>query len=375
MVKKKLKIGRVIIAILILLIILACICVGIFFYELSPVDKKGSEISYIVESGSSVSEIYEDLESKNLIRNALIMKIYTKILGSANIEAGEYNLSPSMKAKEIYEVLTGGGKNTRATAKLTLKEGENIRDLGSELEKITDAKITKNALIEKLKDTEYLDTLINEYWFITDEIKDKDIYYSLEGYLFPNTYEIFKDSSVEEVIGKMLDETDKQLTKYKDEIEASDYSVHELLTLASIIELESPNSTTLDEETSTNESDRKTIAGIFTNRLNNNWSLGSCVTTYYAFGINMGDRDLTNTELNDCSSNKYNTRCTSFIGLPVGPIGNSGIKSIEAALNPAETDYYYFLSDKNGKVYYSKTLQEHDRIGSELRANGQMLYN
>lgn len=375
MVKKKLKIGRVIIAILILLIILACTCIGIFFYELSPVDKKGSEVSYLVESGATVSGIYEDLESKNLIRSALFMKIYTKILGSANIEAGEYNLSPSMKAKEIYEVLTGGGKNTRATAKLTLKEGENIRDLGSELEKITDAKITKNALIEKLKDTEYLDTLINEYWFITDEIKNKDIYYSLEGYLFPNTYEIFKDSSVEEVIGKMLDETDKQLTKYKDEIEASDYSVHELLTLASIIELESPNSTTLDEETSTNESDRKTIAGIFTNRLNNNWSLGSCVTTYYAFGINMGDRDLTNTELNDCSSNKYNTRCTSFIGLPVGPIGNSGIKSIEAALNPAKTDYYYFLSDKNGKVYYSKTLQEHDRIGSELRANGQMLYN
>ena len=216
--------------------------------------------------------------------------------------------------------------------------------------------------------------MIDKYWFLTDEIKNNDIFYSLEGYLFPNTYEFFKDATIEDIISKMLNETERQLNPYKTDIEESKYSVHEILTLASIIELESPNSKTLDDEDDSKESDRKTIAGIFVRRIEENDSLGSCVTTYYAFDIPMGSRDLKLSELNDCT-NKYNTRCTSRIGFPPGPVGNAGIKSIEATIKPNKTDYYFFLSDKNGKIYFSKTEAEHNRIGSELRANGQMLYN
>ena len=371
MVNKKLKIGRIILAMFILIMILGCASIGIFFYEISPIDKNGIETTYIIESGTTINGIYEDLEDKKIIRSALFMKIYTKFLGTPNIEAGEYKLSPSMKAKEIYDILKGGGKSTRETFSLTFREGKSVRDLIKLISDNTD--ITKEEILMKLKDEEYLNSLIDKYWFLTDEIKNKDIFYSLEGYLFPNTYEFFKDSSLEEIISKMLDETGKQLTPYKADIEKSNYSVHEILTLASIIELESPNSKTLDEETDTKESDRKTIAGIFTRRLEDNDSLGSCVTTYYAFDVPMGSRDLKLSEINDCD-NKYNTRCTTRVGLTPGAVGNAGIKSIEAAIKPNKTDYYFFLSDKDGKIYFSKTNAEHERIGRELRENGQMLY-
>lgn len=361
MVKRKLKLGRVFVALFLLILLIACTGVGVFFYELSPVDKSKENITYEVKSGTTVNEIFEDLESKKIIRSALFMKIYSKLNHGLSVDAGEYTISSGMSSREIFDVLGGDATSSRETVTLVFREGRNVRDLIKLLE--TQFGIKKEDVLSKLKDEEYLDSLISKYWFLTDEIKDKDIYYSLEGYLFPDTYLVYKDASVEEILTKMLDETGKKLEKFKSDIENSSYSVHEILTLASIVELESSN-----------KSDRKEIAGVFTNRLKDKWSLGSCVSTYYAFDINMGDRDLNMSEIADCS-NKYNTRCTTFIGLPVGPIGNPGLDSIEATISPSETDYYYFLSDKDGNTYFSKTQAEHDRKGRELRANGQMLYN
>lgn len=361
MVKKKLNIKRVLMVLIILFLIFLCLGIGVFFYELSPIEKNAKTETYVVESGKSVYQIYEDLENKNYIRSALFMKLYSKLVGTQSISAGEYEINSSMSSRKIYDILAKGGKSNAEIVTITFREGKNVRDfinlLGSE------TNISESDVLNKLSDVNYLDSLISKYWFLTDDIKNEDIYYSLEGYLFPNTYEIYKDASLEDIITKMLDETDRQLSKIKSQIEESSYSVHELLTLASIVELEASN-----------KSDKKTIAGVFTNRLNDNWSLGSCVSTYYAFKINMGDRDLLLSEIEDCN-NPYNTRCTSLIGLPVGPIGNAGIESIEAALNPEETDYYYFLSDKYGNTYFSHDEEEHDRKGRELRENGEMLYN
>lgn len=112
----------------------------------------------------------------------------------------------------------------------------------------------------------------------------------------------------------------------------------------------------------------KKIAGVFINRLNNNWSLGSDVTTYYAAKVNLADRDLTNAEINNCN-NKYNTRC-SGISLPVGPICNPLVTVITDVLNPEKSEYYYFVSDKNKKIYYSKTLNEHEETIRNLKKEG-----
>ena len=169
MVKRKLRVGRVLVLIFILILLLCSVCAGIFFYELSPLDKGGKETTYIVESGSTVNGIYEDLESKNIIRSAFFMKIYTKFLGGLEVEAGEYKLSASMKAKDVFDALNSGAKSTKEVFSLTFREGKSVRDLIKLIEDNTD--ITEEEILSKLKDETYLDSLISKYWFITEEIK------------------------------------------------------------------------------------------------------------------------------------------------------------------------------------------------------------
>ena len=155
----------------------------------------------------------------------------------------------------------------------------------------------------------------------------------------------------------MLDNTDKKLKKYESSFANSKYSIHEILTLASIVELESVGN------------DRAGVAGVFFNRLNIKQTLGSDVTTYYGAKIDMNERDLTQAELT--SINGYNTRVSSMAGkLPIGPICNPSVLSVEAVLNPTKSDYYYFVADKNKKVYYTKNYNEHLAIIKKLKSEG-----
>ena len=151
---------------------------------------------------------------------------------------------------------------------------------------------------------------------------------------------------------------EKVLEEYKEKIDASDLNVHEILTLASIVEMESVHT-----------EDRKDVASVVYNRLDRNMAIQSDVTTYYAFKVDMGERDLYQKELD--TYNPYNTRGPNMEGkLPVGPISSVSKSSIEAAINPNKTDYLFFVADKNGKVYFSKTSSEHNQIISELRTKG-----
>ena len=208
-----------------------------------------------------------------------------------------------------------------------------------------------------LKDKEYLNSLINKYWFLSKEILNDNIYYSLEGYLYPSTYYFgSKDTTVEVIIETMLDEMERQLADYKNNINNNANSFHKILTLASIVELEG---VTLE--------DRKNIARVFYNRLDSNMNLGSDVTTYYGALIDMGDRDLYSSEINSC--NDYNTRCATFKTLPISPICNPSMDSILAALEPINNDYYYFVADKNRKVYFSNNINEHNNTIAKLKNN------
>ena len=156
----------------------------------------------------------------------------------------------------------------------------------------------------------------------------------------------------------MLDKMDTVLTPYKDEIKESDYSVHEILSLASVVELEAKN-----------EEDRAGVADVFINRLNKKMALQSDVTTYYALKIDMSERDLTANELE--TKNPYNTRSTTMNGkIPVGPICMVSESSIKAILEHDDTDNLFFVADKNGKVYFSKTNAEHEKKIKELKDSG-----
>ena len=152
------------------------------------------------------------------------------------------------------------------------------------------------------------------------------------------------------------------LDDYKEEIEASKYSIHELLTLASIVEVEGSTS-----------DDRAGVAGVFYNRLNSGWSLGSDATTYYAAKIDFSERDLYMSEINDI--NAYNTRPAAMAGkLPVGPICSPSQESIEAVLHKEDHDYYYFVADKNGKIYYNKTSSGHLQTIKEIKEAGNWIW-
>ena len=279
---KAVTIIKISIATIIVLLIVAVIAIfGLYNSYLKAYDSNDKTTFEIeIPAGSTYYSIGDILYENKLIRSKTIYRIYLKLNPPATeLKAGLYTVSRSMDLKTIISTLEAGGIYVNPDEiTITFREGLNMRGIAKVIAQNTNN--TEEDVFKLLKDKSYIDSVIDKYWFITDEIKDDEIYYPLEGYLFPNTYNFTnKDVTVEEIFGVMLDEMDKQLTPLKADLEKSKYTVHEILTLASIIELEALNA-----------SDRKNVAGVFYNRLNAYMSLGSDVTTYYAAGIDMGER-------------------------------------------------------------------------------------
>ncbi len=349
---KKLALGFT----LLFFLVLFGICYFGYQYFTSPVDKNAKPIEFIVEEGDTFTSIAEDLKEKKLIKNVFFYKIYLKIKKPSSIKIGTYEVSGKMSLDQLIEKLSSTDIKDESIS-ITFPEGKNMRFIAKTIAENTNN--TEDDVYNILKDDVYLNSLIQNYWFIDESIKNKEIYYSLEGYLYPDTYQFKnKEVDVQTIFNTMLDNMEKKLRAYQSVIEESKYSFHEILTLASMVELEA----------STTE-DRRGVAGVFYNRLNSRMSLGSDVTTYYAAKVDMGERDLYKSELND--ANAYNTRSSSLAGkLPVGPICNPEITSIEAALYPTESNYYYFVADKNKKVYFSRNSKEHNETIAELKSEG-----
>lgn len=347
---------KVVIIIAIILVAILLI-IGTYRILTMPVSKNIIEKQVEIPMGSGTSKIAEILKNNNLIRSKTAFKVYVKLNKISNFQAGTYYLKESMNLKEITEMLQTGKMYDPNQITITYLEGKPMWWLAKTISEKTNN--TEEDVYDVLKNEEYIDKLIDKYWFITDEIKNKNIYYSLEGYLFPDTYAISNaDAKVEEIFEKMLDRMEEVLEPYKQKIDDNKYTIHQLLTLASIVETEGMY-----------REDRLNIASVFYNRLERNMSLGSCVTTYYSVKINMGDRDLYQKEIN--AANPYNTRGPGMEGkLPVGPISSISKISLDAVINPIETDYLFFVSDKNGKLYFTKTNAEHEQMIDELQSKG-----
>ncbi len=340
-------------------LLLIVVIAGFIFYNssLSPVGSKDDVVSFEVKSGMTTKDIIAELHKDGLVKNEFTSYLYVKLNKVNTLQAGTYNLNKGMSFKEIVDII-GKGDAIDDSISLTFIEGKRVKKFAETISKKYN--YTEEEILNKWKDKEYLNKLIDKYWFITDEILNDSIYYPLEGYLYPDTYKFAKDATIENITEKLLDTMGGYLDPYKDSIGNNEYvnTVHKILTLASIVELEGAKS-----------DDRAGIAGVFFNRLAGGWNLGSDVTTYYAAQIDFSDRDLTQAELE--AVNAYNTRSSSMAGkLPVGPICNLNIESIKAVLNPKETDYYFFVADKNGKTYFSKTNAEHSAIITDLKNKG-----
>lgn len=355
---KKLGVNKIILIICAIVIAILIIFIVASDYYLSPVNKKSEEIiKFEIINGTGKNKIADDLEKAGLIKNATVFKIYIKLNSNKELYAGTYNLSKSMSVNEIIDTLHKNKSLETEVIQVTFIEGKRLTDYAKVIENKFGYKA--DDVISYADSDEFVNKMISTYDFITEDIKQDGIYHPLEGYLFADTYDFKKNATIDEILNKMIYTMGKKLEVYKDDINVSKFSVHELLTLASIVELEGANS-----------DDRAGVAGVFYNRIEAGWTLGSDATTYYAVNKDFS-KDLTNNNLKSC--NKYNTRSEntcSFTGLPIGPIDSPSLNSINAVMEPEEHDYYYFVADKNKKTYFAKTYKEHTQTVSQLRKDG-----
>jgi UPF0755 protein len=236
---------------------------------------------------------------------------------------------------------------TQAEVTITILPGWDLREIGDYLEKqgvasSTDFLAVVGKSAYNYKTAREVSPVVKGDWKVT---VDKPNYVSYDGYLAPDTYRIFKNATVEEIVQKLIDERDDQFTDqmYSD-IEKSGRTFFEVLTMASILE----------REVRTSE-DRKIVADLFWRRYDQNWALQADSTVHYAVGKN--GTVFTSAEDRD-SLSPWNTY--RYPGLPIGPISMPSLDSIMAAIYPKSNDYWYFLTDGKGVVKYGKTLEEHN---------------
>lgn len=312
----------------------------------SPED--AAEVIFVVESGNSLTRVANNLEANNLVRNRTVFKYYCDFLGySQKIQAGEYTLSRQMTIDEIANKLTtGDGKPIART--ITVIPGKTIEDIAADLFE-SGAITSKEEFLALCKtgaefaNYDYIDKVIK-----TPNSGQRK--YMLEGYLAPNTYEVYTNATSKDIINTLLKQTNIVLTSDDyDRAEQLGYSIDQIITLASMIEKEAKSA------------DFARVSAVFHNRLRQNMKLQSDVTIHYITGVRK--MALKNSDL--AIESPYNTYQNT--GLPLGPVCNPSPAAIQAALYPDESfiaeNYLYFCStDLNtGALYFSKTLEEHQR--------------
>jgi len=330
--KKKKKKGKIF---LFLLALLLAASYFYYWYSLNiPVSGDKQIKNFIVDAGWGSAKISQELKKNGLIRNPLIFQFYAWKNGiSSRLQDGEYFLSQNLNLKEIAQILSRGAGATKEIT-LTFIEGWNNNEIAFYLEQKGIAKpVDFLAVVQKKAD----------WWDNYDFLNSRPKFADLEGYLFPDTYRFYRDSSISDIAKKLLDNFGEKLTfDLREEIKRQNKTIHEILTVASIIE----------KEVST-DSDRKIVADIFYKRLRAGMPLQADSTVNYATG-----KGVTRASAGDIKiDSPYNTY--KYKGLPPGPICNPGMSAILAAIYPTKNDYWYFLTAPDGKVIYSKTHDEH----------------
>ena len=320
-------------------------------YLAPPDGENHQEIAFSVESGQSLTRVANNLEAAGLIRNRTVFKYYCDFAGMGQkIQSGSYMLKPSMTMSEIAEQLTTGDGNP-IVRDITLIPGWTIEEFAASL-------VEKGVLTDS---QEFLDlckrgTSFADYYYIADVMTSKNVAqrkYVLEGYLAPNTYEIYVTATAEEIIRKLLSQTDRVFpVEYQNRADELGMTMDQVITLASLIPKEAKD-----------EDFAKTSA-VFHNRLKKKMKLQSDVTIHYVTGLRKMSLDNSDLALNS----PYNTY--QVTGLPLGPICNPSAKAIEAALYPDETfvaeGYLYFCAKdpESGELHFSRTLAEHEQAVS-----------
>ncbi|SEK20437.1 UPF0755 protein [Streptococcus equinus] len=360
---------------LITAIIIALLATGFFAYRyvdssIKPLDSSSTEyITVDIPEGSGNKYIGQILEKAGVIKSATVFNYYTKFKNYSNFQSGYYNLQASMDLDEICKLLKEGGTpqpEKPSLGKILVTEGYTIKQIS---EAVTKNSAKKNAstpyssedFLKVVQDETFISKMAAKYPKLLSSLPSADqVTYRLEGYLFPATYSYYKETSMEDIVEEMISTMDSYMSQYYDTIAASGKSVNDVLTLASLVE----------KEGSTDD-DRRNIASVFYNRMNNNMPLQSNIAILYAMGKLGEETSLAADASIDTSiDSPYNVYTNT--GLMPGPVDSPSLAAIEATVNPASTDYYYFVADvKTGKVYYSENFDDH-QANVEKYVNSQI---
>ena len=327
--KRRLLISAIIL-IGIIIIAIAAVYTMYMGKESKPVEPGSKNyVTVTIPTGTGTAGIANILDENKIIDNTGVFKLLSKSKGyDGKFKAGQYSLSPGMSMEEIMKILVAGKAET---VRFTIPEGYDI--------KRTTEKLSKEGLINAETFAKEIETGQFEYEFLKDAPAGPN---RLEGFLFPETYEIFANANEHDIIDKMLYQFNKEFTKeYYARAEELGMSVRDVITLASIIEREAR----IPE-------DRPVIASVFYNRLKINMPLQSCATVQYILGEQKPVLSIKDTQI----ESPYNTYLHA--GLPPGPIASPGADSIKAALYPAETDYLYFLAKGDGSTVFSSNYDQ-----------------
>ncbi|WP_419721586.1 endolytic transglycosylase MltG [Peribacillus frigoritolerans] len=352
------KLVRKIIMITIASLILLIGIVGLvgFLYinsAMKPVDPDDDTIKKVkIPIGSSVNGISTLLEEQGIIKDARVFKYYIKFRNESGFQAGEYKLSPSMPIEDIVTSIKTGKLMKEAAMKITIPEGKQLIQIADIIAGKTGEDPKK--VFKELNDKKFVNSMQEQFpQLLTSEIENEKVLYPLEGYLFPATYDFYEEKpTLESIVIEMLKKTEETLQAYEGQMDKNDYSVHEMLTFASLV-----------EEEATAQVDRGKIASVFYNRIEEDMPLQTDPTVLYAKGSHKSRVYYKDLEV----KSPYNTYKNK--GLPPGPIANAGTTSIDAVLKPEKTDYLYFLATPEGEVLYSKTLDDHNNKKAEHISN------
>ena len=330
--------------------LLVIVLVGGFFTwnyikgETQPVDTAQTElVSFEIEQGASVKDVSKALQDEGFIRNSKLFNFYLKFKNVSGFKSGLYHVSKSMTLDEIIAELSGQGKDKDQNAtKVLIREGEQLTEIAKEVEKST--KYSAEDFMAKVQDEDFLRYLVQKFpKLLTQSYNGYQVKYVLEGYLYPATYDMNDSKTLQMLITEMVAKTDEVMSKYYDKILASDYTLQEIMAMASLIEKEG-----------TKLEDRKKISSVFHNRIKENMMLQTDVSVQYALGEHKEALSLEDLEV-DSPYNLYKN-----YGVGPGPYNSPSEDAIVAAKEPADTEYLYFLADIHTKeIYYAKTYEEH----------------
>ncbi|RNF40982.1 endolytic transglycosylase MltG [Planococcus salinus] len=347
--KQEVRVVRRIVLIVTLILLIVFGIAGYQAYNyvsgaLKPVDPDSDEVVDIeIPIGSSIDSIASILEENGLIDDARVYKYYVKFNNESEFQAGNYEMTPSMTLDEITESLKTGTVYREPLFTITVPEGLTLDEIAARVIEEKTA-YTAEEFMTQVTDEEYIKQLMTDYpTLLTDEILQEDIRYALEGYLYPATYPFYEeDPSLTLIIEQMIEATETTVLQYESVLQEMEKTPHWLLTFASLL-----------EEEATSQADRATIASVFYNRLNKPMPLQTDPTVIYAMGEHR--ERLFNSDYE--FDHPYNTY--QIQGLPPGPIASAGLSSIQAVLDPNDTNYYYFLADSEGVNHFAETYEEH----------------